>query len=121
MPVEEQVAAIYAATNGYVDRIAADRVEEFHRGLVERLHSSASDTLEKIADGDWGDDTQKGLDKAIKEFAEDFGYDLDEEGQPLSDESEDAATSRGRKDDDDDSSSSDEESSEDTEKAGAAA
>src|SRR5919206_8847 len=26
MPVEEQVAAIYAATNGYVDRIAADRV-----------------------------------------------------------------------------------------------
>jgi F-type H+-transporting ATPase subunit alpha len=121
MPVEEQVAAIYAATNGYVDRIAADRVEEFHRGLVERLHSSASDTLEKIADGDWGDDTQKGLDKAIKEFAEDFGYDLDEEGQPLSDESEDAATSRGRKDADDDDSSSDEESSEDTEKAGAAA
>ena len=33
MPVEEQVAAIYAATNGYLDRIDADRVEEFHEGL----------------------------------------------------------------------------------------
>ena len=29
MPVEEQVAAIYAATNGYLDRIDADRVEDF--------------------------------------------------------------------------------------------
>src|SRR3954467_15976579 len=46
MPVEEQVAVIYAATNGYVDRISADRVEEFHRGLVDRMRSSASDTLE---------------------------------------------------------------------------
>jgi F-type H+/Na+-transporting ATPase subunit alpha len=96
MPVEEQVAAIYAATQGYVDRIAADRVEEFHRGLVERLHSNAGDTLGSIAEGNWSDDTQKALDKAIKEYAEDFGYDLDEEGQPLTDESEDAATSRSR-------------------------
>src|SRR5690348_6354399 len=80
MPVEEQVAVIYAATNGYVDRIAADRVEEFQEKLVERLHSSAKETLEKIADGDWGDDVQKSLEGVIKEFAEDFGYDLDEEG-----------------------------------------
>src|ERR671910_2542871 len=39
MAVEDQVAVIYAATNGYVDRINADRVAEFHEGLVERLHS----------------------------------------------------------------------------------
>jgi F-type H+-transporting ATPase subunit alpha len=123
MPVEEQVAAIYAATNGYTDRIAADRVEEFHRGLVERLHSSAGDTLEKIAGGDWSDEVQKALDKAIKEYAEDFGYDLDEEGQPLSDEAEDAATSRSRSrsEEDDDSSESEGETQEQEETAGAAA
>ena len=34
MPVEEQVAVVYAATNGYLDRIAADRVREFHQDLV---------------------------------------------------------------------------------------
>src|SRR3954470_13915093 len=96
MPVEEQVAAIFAATNGYTDRIAADRVEEFHRSLVERLHSSASETLGSIAEGNWSDEVQKDLDAKIKEFAEDFGYDLDEEAQPLSDESEDAATARSR-------------------------
>ena len=82
MAVADQVAVLYAATNGYVDRINADRVAEFHRDLVERLHSSASETLEKIADGDWSDETQKALDEAIDEFADDFGYDLDEEGQP---------------------------------------
>ena len=82
MAVADQVAVIYAATNGYLDRINVDRVAEFHRELVERLHSSASETLEKIAGGDWSDETQKALDKAIDEFADDFGYDLDEEGQP---------------------------------------
>jgi F-type H+-transporting ATPase subunit alpha len=96
MPVEEQVVAIYAATNGYVDRVSADRVEEFHQGLVERVRSSASETLEGIRGGDWSDDTQSQLDRCIKTYAEDFGYDLDEEGQPLSEDAEDVATARGR-------------------------
>jgi F-type H+-transporting ATPase subunit alpha len=86
MPAEDQVAVIYAATNGYLDRIDADRVPEFHEKLVERLHSSASEVLKAIAGGDWSDGTQKGLDEAVAEFASDFGYDLDEEGQALSDE-----------------------------------
>jgi F-type H+-transporting ATPase subunit alpha len=86
MAVEDQVAVIYAATNGYLDRVDADRVQEFHEKLVERLHSAAKDTLDSIAEGDWSDDIQRKLDEAIDEFASDFGYDLDEEGQPLSDE-----------------------------------
>ena len=49
-----------------------------------------------MRDGDWSDETQKALDRVIKEYAEDFGYDLDEEGQPLSEDAEDAATSRSR-------------------------
>ena len=112
LAVEEQVAAIYATTQGHLDRIDADRVEAFQEELVDRVRSGAQDTLKKIADGEWGDDVQKELDKVIKQFAEDFGYDLDEEGNPLSDSDEDAATSRGRKDkkDSDSDSGSDEES-----------
>jgi F-type H+-transporting ATPase subunit alpha len=88
MPVEDQVAVVYAATNGYVDRIDADRVPEFHEGLVERLHSEISDTLKTIREGDWSDETQKALDEAIAQYAEDFGYDLDEEGHPLDEDEE---------------------------------
>ena len=38
---------------------------------------------EKIAAGDWSDETQKAVHDAVESFARDFGYDLDEEGQPL--------------------------------------
>jgi F-type H+/Na+-transporting ATPase subunit alpha len=86
MAAEDQVAVVYAATNGYLDRINADRVPEFHEGLVERLHADARDTLSKMADGDWSDDTQESLRRSIEQYAEDFGYDLDEEGQALSEE-----------------------------------
>jgi F-type H+-transporting ATPase subunit alpha len=98
LPVEDQVAVVYAATNGFVDRINADRVAEFHRGLVERVHSEIPDVLKKIAEGDWSDETQKALDGAIAQYAEDFGYDLDEEGHPLSDEQ---AIREGRRRDED--------------------
>jgi len=88
MPVAEQVAVIYAATNGYVDRIDADRVSKFHEDLLDRLRSEIPDVLEAMGNGDWSDDVQGKLDDAIAGFAEDFGYDLDEEGQPLSEEVE---------------------------------
>jgi F-type H+/Na+-transporting ATPase subunit alpha len=81
--VGEQVAVIYGATNGYLDRISADRVEEFNEGLQQRLRSEKADLIEKIAGGDWEDGTVSALDGAIKEYAEDFGFDLDEDGNPL--------------------------------------
>jgi F-type H+-transporting ATPase subunit alpha len=84
--VEDQVAVVYAATNGFIDRINVDRVAEFHQGLVERLHAEVPETLKKIAGGDWSDDTQRELDDSVAQYAQDFGYDLDEEGQPLTDE-----------------------------------
>ena len=86
MAVEDQVAVIYAATNGFVDRIDADRVPEFNTALVERLHADAAETLKKIADGDWSDETQTALRSVDREFVDDFGYDLDEDGQPLSED-----------------------------------
>jgi F-type H+-transporting ATPase subunit alpha len=109
MAVADQVAVLYAATNGYLDRVSVDRVAEFHRELVDRLHSSASSTLETIAGGDWSDETQKALDEAIDEFASDFGYDLDEEGQPEDDG--DAGSSKGRSDSEDGDDDGDEEES----------
>jgi F-type H+-transporting ATPase subunit alpha len=65
LPVEEQTAQIYAATNGFLDRINVDRVPEFLDGLVERLRSQHADLLAKIAGGDWADETQKELHDAV--------------------------------------------------------
>jgi F-type H+/Na+-transporting ATPase subunit alpha len=83
MAVEDQVVQLYAATNGYLDRILVDKVERFLSELTERVQGSAPELLEKIAGGDWSDDTVADVDKEIKQFSEDFGYDLDEEGHPV--------------------------------------
>src|SRR5215216_3409034 len=88
IPAAEQVAIVFAATNGYVDRIREERVPEFHEQLVGRLRAEASDLLEKISGGDWSDETQTRLEEIVAEFADDFGYDLDEEGKPLDEEIE---------------------------------
>jgi F-type H+-transporting ATPase subunit alpha len=84
--VEDQVIQIFAATNGYLDRILVEKVERFLDGLTRRAHSEAGDVRKAIAGGDWSEGTQKQVDELVKRFAEDFGYDLDEEGQPLSDD-----------------------------------
>jgi len=83
LPVQDQVVQIYAATNGFLDRITVDRVPEFLDALTQRFRSEQSDLLSKIAGGDWSDETQEALKKGVAEFADDFGYDLDEDGQPV--------------------------------------
>jgi F-type H+-transporting ATPase subunit alpha len=97
--VEDQVVQIYAATNGYLDRIKVDRVPEFLDALTQRLHSESGDLREKIAGGDWEDATVDAVDKLVKEFADDFGYDLDEEGQPMDDGESERVKSREEGDD----------------------
>jgi F-type H+-transporting ATPase subunit alpha len=82
LPVEEQVLQIFAASQGFVDRINVDRVQEFLEALTSRVKAENPDLLKAIAGGDWSDETQDALKQAIAEFADDFGYDLDEDGQP---------------------------------------
>ncbi len=92
MPIADQVVQIYAATNGYLDRINVERVEEFLEGLAQSARSELGDTLEKLSEGEWGDDVEEHLHDAIGSYAKDFGYDLDEEGHPL-DEDDDGEDS----------------------------
>src|ERR1700754_941770 len=110
--IEDQVAIVYAGTNGFLDRIKAERVGEFNQALVERLHADAADTLKKVTEGDWSDETQEALRNSIEQFADDFGYALDEEGQPLEDTDEISAE-EGRRSSSDDNG--DEKSSEERE------
>jgi F-type H+/Na+-transporting ATPase subunit alpha len=103
MPVEDQVVQIYAATNGFVDRITLDRVPKFLADLTESVRGNEPELLKAISGGDWSDDTQDKLKASIDRFAEDFGYDLDEEGQPIDgDDLPPAQSSNGASDDDSD-------------------
>ena len=81
--IEDQVAAIYSGSVGYLDRIKTDRIGDFHEGLLQRLHSEKSDLMDKIADGDWDDGIEDELGAAIADAIDDFGADFDEEGNEV--------------------------------------
>ncbi|MFL5821183.1 MAG: F0F1 ATP synthase subunit alpha [Solirubrobacteraceae bacterium] len=94
LPAEDQVVQIYAATNGYLDRIVVDKVNDFLDGLTQRFRSEQEDLLETISDGNWDDSTVEAVEQAVSEFADDFGYDLDEEGEPIEEGESDRASRR---------------------------
>jgi F-type H+-transporting ATPase subunit alpha len=81
--IEDQVAAIYSGTGGYLDRIKVERVGAFHETLLQRLHSEKAELMSKIADGEWDDSIESELGDAIAEAIDDFGPDFDEEGNPI--------------------------------------
>jgi len=96
LPVGDQVIQIYAATNGYLDRITVDRVDTFLEELTESVRGNEPELLERIGAGEWSDELQKHVDAAVERFAEDFGFDLDEEGQPLEEADRDRPPPSGR-------------------------
>jgi F-type H+-transporting ATPase subunit alpha len=85
LPVADQVVQIFSATESFLDRLQLERVGEFLLGLTERFHAEHSDLRERIAAGEWSDEIRDAVHAAVSAFAEDFGYDLDEEGNPLED------------------------------------
>jgi F-type H+-transporting ATPase subunit alpha len=82
-PIEDQVAAIYSGTGGYLDRIKVERVKEFHEMMLQRLRSEDADLMEQIGEGNWDDSIEERLGKCIAEAIDDFGPDFDAEGNPL--------------------------------------
>src|SRR5256714_8008584 len=84
MPVAEQVASIYAATEGYLARINTDRVQASLSDLVDRLHADNKDLIDRINEtGQLPDEDAEALGKAIAQAVDDFGPDFDKEGNPL--------------------------------------
>jgi F-type H+-transporting ATPase subunit alpha len=92
MPVGDQVVQVFAATEGFLDRLVMERVPDFLLELTERIHAQHRELVERIAAGEWSDEVQQQVHGAISAFAQDFGYDLDEEGSPLDEEPPPVAT-----------------------------
>jgi F-type H+/Na+-transporting ATPase subunit alpha len=116
-PIEDQVAAIYSGTGGFLDRIKVERVREFHEMMLQRLHSEASDLMDQIAEGDWDDSIEQRLGDAIAEAIDDFGPDFDAEGNPIEEGESDRIRAERRTGDGDEESSGDGAAREDARRA----
>ncbi|MFQ5536219.1 MAG: F0F1 ATP synthase subunit alpha [Gemmatimonadota bacterium] len=73
MPVENQVAVIYAVTNGYLDEVDVERVGAWERGFHQFLRERHHDILDGIREGkELTDEIAEKLVVAIEAFNEAF-------------------------------------------------
>ncbi|MDQ1284419.1 MAG: F-type H+/Na+-transporting ATPase subunit alpha [Patescibacteria group bacterium] len=71
MAVENQVAIIYAVTNGFLDDVAVEKVSQWENDFHKYLKSSQKEVLSLIAEKkELSDDVVAKLEKAIGEFKE---------------------------------------------------
>jgi F-type H+-transporting ATPase subunit alpha len=73
LPVADQVISLFAVTNGFVDAVPAERVQEFISGLLAHVKASDPELAESIeSQGKIDEDTDAGLRKAIEAFRQSF-------------------------------------------------
>jgi F-type H+-transporting ATPase subunit alpha len=75
--MEEQVVAIYAGINGYLDNVPVGQVPRFQEELRETLRADGSVYGTIRESGDLADDTVSKLDEALKRFVD--GFNVEEE------------------------------------------
>jgi F-type H+/Na+-transporting ATPase subunit alpha len=73
MPVEEQVASIYAGTQGFLDSVDVKDIVRYEATMLSFLRSEKPDILKAIRDSkELKDDTAAALKGALTEFGKTF-------------------------------------------------
>jgi len=73
IPVEKQIVAIYAGTNGYLDDLPVEAVRKFEKELYAYLDREKPDILKEIKEKKALDDQLKAkIDQALKDFKSKF-------------------------------------------------
>ena len=69
MPVEKQVAILFAGTNGYLDEWPVEAISEYEKQMLEFLETKYPEILREIKEtGDISDELDQKLRKALDEF-----------------------------------------------------
>jgi F-type H+-transporting ATPase subunit alpha len=76
-PTEEQVVAVYAGINGFLDDIPTPQVQRFQDELREHLRADGSVYAEIKEKGQLSDETTKKLDAELEKFKK--GFNIQEE------------------------------------------
>jgi len=73
MPVEHQVAILYALTNGFLDDVEVAKIKQWENDFHKYLDTQAKNVIELIGEKkDLTDDVVEALEKAIKEYKETY-------------------------------------------------
>jgi F-type H+-transporting ATPase subunit alpha len=73
MPVEEQIAVLYAGVNRYLDDLSLEQVRPFEKGYIRFLHSNYPHIMKDIREKKAIDEElEENLKKSLAEFKESF-------------------------------------------------
>ncbi len=73
MPVEKQVAIIYAVTNGFLDEVPVERISDYEKGFHELMEDKYSGILHSIREsGKLDEETESGLKHAIADYTKSY-------------------------------------------------
>ena len=72
MPAAEQVVVLFAAVQGYLDRLETERVKDFERALIGFMRSNHAELMERIAQGEWDQAMEEEVRAIVRQFSESF-------------------------------------------------
>jgi F-type H+-transporting ATPase subunit alpha len=79
VPVEEQVVVVWAVTNGGLDDVAVEDVQQFNEGLREHVRTRHPDLMEHLrTEGTLSDDVASQIADAVEGFKRSFSQDSEE-------------------------------------------
>jgi F-type H+-transporting ATPase subunit alpha len=81
-PMEEQVVALYAGVNGFLDKVPVDQVPRFQDELREHMRTEGSVLKEVRESGDLSDETAEKLEAELNKFSQ--GFNVQEEASLVS-------------------------------------
>ncbi len=72
MPVEEQIAIIFASTRGFLDNVPLNKVAEYEQQYLDYLRANHADVLKRLKQGELDDAIENTLAKVAEEIAKQF-------------------------------------------------
>ncbi len=84
VPVEEQIAIIYAAINGFLDPVPVDAIEEFEDEYIERLRLRHEEELDEIRETEeMSDAAEEAFESVAEDLAEVYAEEEEEEQEDV--------------------------------------
>ena len=73
MPIEDQVAVIYAGVRGFLDKIEPSKITKFEAAFIQEMRNNHQDVLQSIREeGKLTDATDKRMKEIVGSFVANF-------------------------------------------------
>ncbi len=75
LSIAEMAISLFAANEGYLDDVDADKIVDFEAALLSYMNSSQTELMQRVNEsGDWNNEIEKAFHESLKDFKENYSY-----------------------------------------------